>query len=102
VSSPKQIERYSKKWKELFDWFIRNPTSTHLVACEDEEHAKKLRLEFYKAREALLRNDELRELYGEVLDAREVTLRGRKVVFGTKDDGWIADAIANSFKETLL
>lgn len=96
MSNPKTIRRYSAEWFTLFNKFRDEPDETVEIECESEQNAKAMRLEFYKAREAFLRDPEMSIEYGEALESREVKVRGTLCVFDHKDRNWIGQLIAKS------
>lgn len=100
MSAAKIYARYAVQWLELFDGFKEFPTKVHVIHCKDEKQAKALRCEFYKAREAFLDEASMRDEYQEVLNSKEVLVRGNDVVFEFKDNNWAAKLIKDSLHPT--
>lgn len=99
MTSPKTINRYSAHWMDLFDAFVDDPQKERVIECKTEKHAKGMRLEFYKAREALLKglHDSKQDAeFANALNTREVKVVGTQVVFTHKDENWIGKLIAES------
>lgn len=100
MSSPKTFKRYEERWLDLFNRFQDDPTQEIPVECKDERTAKAFRLEFYKAREALLHDDPAwykAEYFN--LDRKRVVVEGRTAIFGFKDDSWVAKAIDDALEK---
>lgn len=93
MSSSKNYQRYSAAWLTLFDAMKEDPYRRIEVVCPDLRAAKALRLEFYKAREAFLNDEDMCREYGEVLNSREVRQEELTVVYENKDRTWLAEAI---------
>lgn len=53
MTASKKIERYSSEWLATCDWLCENPTETLVMKCASNKDARAMRLEFYKAREAI-------------------------------------------------
>lgn len=108
MASPRDILRYTERWLDLFDKFQDDPAQEHIVYCDSPAHAKLVRLEFYKAREAMKRHEEKLKkddpkTYAEIghpnLDRKEVRIVGNNCVFGFKDDSVIAKLLEKSLAD---
>lgn len=97
MASPKTYKRYASQWFRILDSFKEDPQKVREVTCPNKNKAMAMRLEFYKMREAFIKDPELRKEYEYVLNSREVhvTDDGR-VVFDTKDNNWIGKLIDES------
>ena len=52
------IRTYSDYWMRLFEIFNERPREEYIVHCKSEKEARKVRLEWYKARAALQREEQ--------------------------------------------
>jgi hypothetical protein len=93
MSSSKKYQRYASAWLTLFDAFKEDPDRHIEIECPDEKAAQAMRLEFYKARDAFVADDGMNREYGEVLNSREATFSGNKLIFDNKDRTWMGKAI---------
>lgn len=110
MPASKDINHYTQRWMDLFDAFQDDPTKEVVVECDSVKEAKRVRLEFYKARSALLAkeakirteanlraSDEAKqtyEMYGHPnLDFKEVTIVGTNVIFGYRDKSRVAELL---------
>lgn len=110
MSSPKDILRYTERWLDLFDKFQDDPKKEHVVRCANPKQANMLRLEFYKAREALRKSEEALKASDPTaysvmghpnLDRKEVRVQGNNVIFGFKDASQIAKLLEESLKDPI-
>ena len=93
MSHPKTLQRYTSEWFTLFDQFKADPDGTVELDCETPKKAAAVRLEFYKAREAFLKDPDMAQEYGEVLNSREVKVRDTHVIFDHKERNWVGNII---------
>lgn len=93
MSGPKTFKRFTAYWMDLFDSFKASPHKPFEVECKDTKKAFALRLEFYKAREAVLLDPDWTGEYEEALNAREARVDGTKVIFDTKDNNAIGQLL---------
>lgn len=98
MSSPRSIRRYTEKWMELFDWFVDHPKETLQIECTSQPEACRLRLEFYRARSALLKTVDFAAMYQDALDQRELKVRGNILICDSKDNNWAARLLATSLE----
>lgn len=94
MSNPKTFQRYEASWWGLLDKWKENPQEVVSISCESPKHAKGMRLEFYKMREAALRDPHMAQEYAEALNSREVKVVGNDIVFSHKDNSWIGKLIS--------
>lgn len=108
MGAPRDIRRYTEKWMDLFNQIQDDPKKDIVMECATEKEAKLLRLEFYKAREALHRDEATlkaqgAEAYNENghpnVDRVEVRVVGDNVIFGFKDSSRIATIITNALEK---
>lgn len=99
MSSPGSIRRYTEKWMELFDWFVNHPKDVLQIECASREEAVRLRLEFYRARSALLKTADFAAMYQDVLDQRELKVRDNFLVCDSKDNNWASRLLDASLKK---
>jgi hypothetical protein len=73
------------------------------VECADKKKAYAMRLEFYKAREAVMADPDWKQEYEGPLNAREARVEDNNVVFDTKDNNHIGQALKRALeKEGLM
>lgn len=97
MASPKTYKRYAMQWFALLDLFKEDPNKIREIACPTKNKALAMRLEFYKMREAFLKEPELKAEYEFVLNSREVHVTEEGlVIFDTKDNNWIGKLIKES------
>lgn len=110
MGSSKDFNRYTERWRDLFHLFQEDPSKEHIVHCKSPQEARLVRLEFYKAREALHRAEEHDRLHDHVayaeyghpnLDRKEVRVVGNDVIFGFKDSSRIALLLAESLVDPM-
>lgn len=100
MASPKTFKRYAAQWFALLDSFKEDPSKIREVPCPDKDKAMAMRLEFYKMREAFIKDPDLRQEYEFVLNSREVRVTDDgRVVFDTKDNNWIGKLIEQSLAD---
>lgn len=100
MTSPKTYKRYATQWLDLFYVFKDEPTKTHTFQCDNATKAKAMRLEFYKAREAFLKDPDMRKEFESALNGREVRLtEDNRVIFDFKDNNWIGKVIADGLQQ---
>lgn len=95
---PKDIRRFPEKWLEMFDWFEEHPDTPFVLECESPKRAHSMRFQFYRAREVMRKDEELKRAYINT-DKREAVLEGSKVVFRFKDATPAADLLRKSIEE---
>lgn len=105
MPASRDINRYTDKWMHLFNFFQDHPEVEHVIECKSVREAHIVRLEFYRAREALRRKEDVDKKedpaaykeYGHPnLDRKEVRIVGTNVIFGYKESSRIAELIASS------
>lgn len=57
MPASKDIRKYSDTWLDTFKWFEEHPAQDLTVDCESPSKAKSMRLEFYRARSALEKDE---------------------------------------------
>lgn len=101
MTNPKSFDRYAEGWRDLLMQWEEAPDKIVRIECANEKQARVMRFEFYKMREAALRDTELKERYADVLNSREVKVRENFCVFDTKDNNWISKLIRASIDKDL-
>lgn len=93
MGSSRNYQRYASAWMTLFEAFNEDPYKQITIECPNDKAAQAMRLEFYRARAAFLEDESMKDIYGAVLDSREVTVHGHNVTFDSKDRSWMNEAI---------
>lgn len=115
MPASRDINHYAGKWMNLFNLMQDDPLKDIVIPCDTVKEAKRMRLEFYKARAALMAKEEPDRLSAESgdlaaveaykeychpnLNKKEVLIDGTNVVFGYRDKSRIADLLTNALKE---
>jgi len=99
MPNPKNFDRYAEGWRDMLIEWDMNPNKVISIDCSSEKKANAMRLEFYKMREAALRDSMLKERYADILNSREVKVRDNVCIFDTKDNNWISKLILASLNK---
>lgn len=99
MSSPSTFSRYADAWVELLVAWEANPEKIISINCGTEKKAKAMRLEFYKMREAAMKDPLIKERYANALDTREVKVKDTMCIFDHKGNNWVQKLIEENMQQ---
>jgi len=102
MSRPRGLKYHAQEWGVIFDWMESHPTEEFSITCEDAQRARALRLEFYRARAALLADPDAEKALYPTLRSREASiLADHTVLIRPREKTPVAQLLRESIKANI-